>query len=51
MEFDDYDKIWEDLESVGKKYGYQLEILYNDSKTADNPDDVIRATFVKENKE
>ena len=49
MGFEDYDLIWEDLEAVMQKYGYQIVTLANAGDTAENRDDVIRATFEKEN--
>ena len=48
MGFENYDLIWGELEAVMKKYGYQLVVLHNDPKSVENPDDTIRATFVKE---
>ena len=48
MGFENYDLIWQELEAVMKKYGYQIGILYN-RPNSDDADDTITAVFHKEN--
>ena len=51
MGFKDYDLIWNDLEAVMKKYGYQIVALVNAGETPETCDDVLRASFIKGDEE
>lgn len=48
MGFENYDLIWQELEAVMKKYGYQICILNNNPNPDVGIEDVITAVFSKE---
>lgn len=48
MGFENYDLIWQELEAVMKKYGYQISILHNNPNPEVNIEDIITAVFCKE---
>ena len=49
MGFENYDLIWQELEAVMQKYGYEMSILHNHPNPEVNVEDVITAIFIKEN--